>query len=181
MTFVKRWITWGWTPAISSSKSGIEATHLSLNGTVPTQGDLDRIDIVINDYGPFKNIRNYIKLVPYTAKEGVVVEVDTFRRAYKVSAAGTNECVVCAQAEECEALFQGTRGSPAETETLLYPQDQRQIHCVQSEGRAVAEALSRGVRSSRHVDVLRAPEREGAVITRRWSRCFSLRPTERSP
>ncbi|GEM_PF-2459202 len=78
---------------------------LSLSGTVPSQNDLDGIEAVVKQYGPFKNLRNYVKVKPLEAQDGIVVEVDMFRRKLSATDGSTNECAVCALGTSCDDLF----------------------------------------------------------------------------
>ena len=90
-------------------------TSVTLNGTVPTQGDLDRVNRVIEKFGPFKNARNYVKVKPYEAQDGIVVELDVFKHIPKPTEeqpGETNDCPVCAASGSCEKLY-------AEREELL--------------------------------------------------------------
>jgi len=78
---------------------------LSLNGTVPSQNDLEGITDVVKQYGPFKNLHNYVKVKPMAAQDGIVVEVDLFRRQPVVADSSTNECAVCALGKSCDELY----------------------------------------------------------------------------
>ncbi|MCX7005523.1 MAG: hypothetical protein NTV22_19965 [bacterium] len=78
---------------------------LSLNGTVPSQNDLEGIAVVIKQYGPFKNLHNYVKIKPLAAQDGIVVEVDLFRRQPVAADHSTNECAVCALGKDCDDLY----------------------------------------------------------------------------
>jgi hypothetical protein len=78
---------------------------LSLNGTVPSQSDLDGIAVVVTQYGPFKNLRDYVKIKPLVAPDGIVVEVDLFRHKPQATGDATNDCAVCALGKDCDDLY----------------------------------------------------------------------------
>ncbi len=85
---------------------------VQLNGSVPCQKEFDRIPSVIEFYGPFRNVRNHIKVKSHKADDGIVVEVDMFHKVTYVDAADTNACPVCTLGTPCEKLY-------AEREELL--------------------------------------------------------------
>ena len=88
---------------------------VNLNGSVPTQDDLDRINLVVKKFGPFRNLRNYVTVKPYTAKDGVVVEMDMFKHIEHTAPTDTNDvstCTICSGGDKCDKLY-------AEREELL--------------------------------------------------------------
>ena len=85
---------------------------ISISGTVVTQDELERINRVVENFGPFRDARNYVKVKPVEAGDGIVVRLDVFKHVPQPAEAETNECGVCAGDTKCEKLY-------AEREELL--------------------------------------------------------------
>lgn len=77
---------------------------------MPCQKEFDRLPSVIAFYGPFRDVRNHIKVKAHKADDGIVVEVDMFHKVTYVDAADTNACPVCTLGTPCEKLYAEREG-----------------------------------------------------------------------
>jgi hypothetical protein len=75
---------------------------VKLNGTVFSSNELARLLLAVESVGQFKDMRNFVKVVPLKADDGIVVrEIDYVHAKHS----DDMSCPVCESGEKCDALY----------------------------------------------------------------------------